>query len=124
LFAFEGACGWVTDEYDGCFVSAEFPNFDCDLSRVRPEFLFAYFKDLNVWKQIAAGSKGLGDRRQRVQPDTFLNFRIMLPPIEWQNKLSRVINQANELESLQAETQKELDALMPSILDRAFKGEL
>jgi len=25
---------------------------------------------------------------------------------------------------LQAETQAELDALMPSILDRAFKGEL
>jgi len=28
------------------------------------------------------------------------------------------------LETLQAETGAELDALLPSILDRAFKGEL
>ncbi len=30
----------------------------------------------------------------------------------------------NELEQLQAATTAELDALLPSILDRAFKGEL
>jgi len=30
----------------------------------------------------------------------------------------------DELKRSQAETQKELDALMPSILDRAFKGKL
>jgi type I restriction enzyme, S subunit len=30
----------------------------------------------------------------------------------------------DELERLRAETQAELDALLPSILDRAFKGEL
>jgi type I restriction enzyme S subunit len=28
------------------------------------------------------------------------------------------------LRQLQAETQEELDALLPSVLDRAFKGEL
>jgi type I restriction enzyme, S subunit len=28
------------------------------------------------------------------------------------------------LRELQSETQKELDALLPSVLDRAFKGEL
>jgi len=30
----------------------------------------------------------------------------------------------DELKRLEAETQAELDALLPSILDRAFKGEL
>jgi len=28
------------------------------------------------------------------------------------------------LKQLQAQTQRELDALLPSVLDRAFKGEL
>jgi len=28
------------------------------------------------------------------------------------------------LQELQSETQRELDALLPSVLDRAFKGEL
>jgi len=32
--------------------------------------------------------------------------------------------QANALKRLQAETAAELDALLPSILDRAIKGEL
>jgi type I restriction enzyme, S subunit len=32
--------------------------------------------------------------------------------------------QVSQLRQRQAETQKELDALMPSILDKAFKGEL
>jgi type I restriction enzyme, S subunit len=31
---------------------------------------------------------------------------------------------ADELNRLQVETQAELDALLPSILNRAFKGEL
>ena len=30
----------------------------------------------------------------------------------------------NALRKLQAESQEELDALLPSVLDRAFKGEL
>jgi type I restriction enzyme S subunit len=32
--------------------------------------------------------------------------------------------QVSQLRLRQAETQKELDALMPSILDKALKGEL
>jgi len=32
--------------------------------------------------------------------------------------------QVDALKGLQAETAAELDALMPAILDRAFKGEL
>jgi hypothetical protein len=31
---------------------------------------------------------------------------------------------SRDLRKLQAETQEELDALLPSVLDRAFKGEL
>ena len=30
----------------------------------------------------------------------------------------------NALRELQSQTQEELDALLPSVLDRAFKGEL
>jgi len=33
-------------------------------------------------------------------------------------------SKTNVLRQLQSETQEELDALLPSVLDRAFKGEL
>ena len=124
LFAFEGACGFITDEYDSCYVSGEYPTFDCDPERVKPEFLFSYFKSLDTWKEISAGSKGLGDRRQRVQPDKFLEHKFLLPPLEWQFKIAMVIQKVEVLRGLQSETEKALNALLPSILDRAFKGKL
>ena len=124
LFAFEGAYGRVTPEFNGCFVSQEYPTFDCDAHQVRPEFLAAYFKPPHLWKLVAAGSKGLGDRRQRVQPAQVLAHELWLPPIAWQNRLAEVQTEVDALKRLQAETAAELDALLPGILDRAFKGEL
>jgi type I restriction enzyme, S subunit len=50
LFAFEGAYGMVTEEYDGHFVSGEYPTFECVPSLIRVEFLAAYFKAPSVWK--------------------------------------------------------------------------
>jgi type I restriction enzyme, S subunit len=124
LFAFEGAYGAVTPEFDGAFVSQEYPTFDCHPERVRSQFLAAYFKPAHVWKAVAAGSKGLGDRRQRVQPAQVLAHELWLPPLAWQNRLAEVQAEVDALKPLQAETAAELDALLPSILDRAFKGDL
>jgi type I restriction enzyme S subunit len=124
LFAFEGAYGFVDDEFDGYFVSNEYPTFECDSKEVRVEFVAAYFKSPFVWKDVAAGSKGLGDRRQRVQPDQILSYDVWLPPMEWQNRIARIQAQVDPLKKFQAETAPELDAMLPSILDMAFKGEL
>ena len=124
LFAFEGAYGMVTDEFNGAYVSQEYPTFECDPHRVRAEFLVAYFKSVQVWKDVATGSKGLGNRRQRVQPAQVLGHELWLPPISLQTHLADVQAKVDTLRSLQAETAVELDALLPSILDRAFRGEL
>ncbi|MGD0625397.1 MAG: restriction endonuclease subunit S [Thermodesulfobacteriota bacterium] len=124
LFAFEGAYGMVTKEYDGFFVSNEYPTFDCDFLRMRTEFVAAYFKSPEVWKEVAVGSKGLGDRRQRVQPAQVLSHRLWLPPLEWQNTIAEVQAEVEALKRMQAETIAKIDALLPSILDKAFKGKL
>jgi type I restriction enzyme, S subunit len=124
LFAFEGAYGLVTDEFDGCYVSNEYPTFECHPNQARAEFVAAYFKSPFVWKEVAAGSKGLGDRRQRVQPERILSHKIWLPPMKWQNRIAEVQMQMDALKKQQVETVAGLDALLPSILDKAFKGEL
>jgi type I restriction enzyme S subunit len=41
-----------------------------------------------------------------------------------QQQLREVKAKVDSIKQLQAETQAELDALLPSILDKAFKGEL
>jgi type I restriction enzyme, S subunit len=56
------------------------------------------------------------------------NIEIALPPLEEQRRLVVYLDglqaQVSALRTAQAETEKELSALMPSILDKAFKGEL
>lgn len=47
-----------------------------------------------------------------------------LPKMDTQVKLREVKKRVDALKKLQAQTAAELDALLPSILDKAFKGEL
>lgn len=124
LFAFEGSYGQVTPEFDGQFVSGEYPTFNCPPDTIRSEFLAAYFKAKSIWAAVAVGSKGLGDRRQRVQPQQLLQCRLWLPPISWQAKIADVQAKLDAVRAEQSATAAELDALLPSVLNRAFAGEL
>jgi type I restriction enzyme S subunit len=124
LFAFEGAYGVVTKDYEGHFVSNEYPTFECDPSYISAAFLDAYFRNPRIWAEIATGSKGLGDRRQRVHPERVLGHRLFLPPLEWQLQMFKVRSELTKLDQFRSELQNEINALLPAILDRAFKGEL
>ena len=124
LFAFEGAYGMVTDDFDERFVSNEYPTFDCQPSHIRCEFLSAYFKSPLTWELMAVGSKGLGHRRQRVQPEQILGHEIWLPPMKWQNQIAEAQSKLSDLYKHQTGCNNELGALLPSILDKAFRGGL
>ena len=124
LMAWEGAFGVVPPECDGCVVSTEFPVFKVMEERVLPEVLDTYFRTPSVWPSIAGASTGTNVRRRRLNPSDFLDYKIPLPSMAVQLKLRAVRAQVDALKSLHAETAAELDALMPSILDCAFKGEL
>jgi type I restriction enzyme S subunit len=124
LFAFEGAYGMVTREYDSRFVSGEYPTFECDPTVIRVEFVAAYFKAPSAWREVAVGSKGLGHRRQRVQPRQVLAHSVWVPPLWWQDRLCEVQAEAAVSKGLETDSAAELDALLPAILDRAFKGEM
>lgn len=87
LFAFEGSYGVVDSVFDGHFTSNEYPSFSLDRSRLEPGFLKVYFQVPRVWQDIAMGSKGVGSRRIRVQPDKVLAHRIPLPPLPEQQTL-------------------------------------
>ena len=56
------------------------------------------------------------------------NIEIALPPLEEQRRLVSYLDglqaQVSKLRATQGETARELNALMPSVLDRAFKGEM
>ena len=124
LMAWEGAFGVVPPECDGCVVSTEFPVFEVNQKRVLPEVLDTYFRTPSVWPEIAGKSTGTNIRRRRLNPQDFLDYEMPLPSMETQMTLRKVRAEVDALKRMQAETAEELDALLPSILDKAFKGEL
>jgi type I restriction enzyme S subunit len=119
LFAFEGAYGLVTDEFDGKYVSSEYPTFDCDTTHLLPEFLVAYFKSKHVWRTVAAGSKGLGNRRQRVQPEKILSHELWLPPFSYQERVAQVSRKIAETSKLRTGA----DAATEQVFVKAVEGE-
>lgn len=124
LMAWEGALGVVPNECDGLYVSPEFPIFEVKEDRVLPETLDVYFRTPSVWPQVAGESTGTNVRRRRLNPKDFLAYKISLPSMQSQLQLRQVMQQVGGLKRFQVETAAELDALLPSILDKAFKGEL
>jgi type I restriction enzyme, S subunit len=124
LMAWEGAMGVVPESCEGFFVSPEFPVFDVVQDRALPEFLDTYFRNPSVWPQLAAISTGTNVRRRRLHPDAFLDHEILVPPMGAQQRLRTVIRKMATIKPLQAETAAEIDALLPSVLDQAFKGAL
>ena len=114
----------MPEEFDGTFVSNEFPTFDYDAHVVAPEFLANYFRFPNVWAAIAAGSKGLGDRRQRVHPEQVLNHELWLPPMDVQRNIVLVHDSIGGVRLHAQHSDDDVDALLPALLDRAFRGEL
>lgn len=124
LMAWEGALAVVPAEHEGLVVSTEFPVFDVNVDRVLPEVLDVHFRTPSIWPLIAGASTGTNVRRRRLNPNDFLKYVFPLPSRETQHALSRVGKQVDQLRSLQAETAAELDALLPTVLAKAFAGGL
>ncbi|MFA7059223.1 MAG: restriction endonuclease subunit S [Pedobacter sp.] len=122
LMAWEGALGVVPQECDGLYVSPEFPIFEVMEDRVLPETLDVYFRTPSVWPQVAGESTGTNVRRRRLNPKDFLSYSIPLPSMQNQLRLRKVTQHVDALKPIQVETKAELDAMLPSILDKAFKG--
>ncbi|HEY3312852.1 MAG TPA: restriction endonuclease subunit S [Anaerolineales bacterium] len=98
-----------------------------DLTIVVPKFLLYQILSSFIYdEQILPLSKGSASPHLNI--GSLRKFNFMLPPLEEQRRLVVYLDglqsQVSALRVAQAETEKELSALMPSILDKAFKGEL
>lgn len=124
LMAWEGALTVVPPECDECVVSPEFPVFAVNEARVFPEVLDVYFRTPSVWPKLSETSTGTNVRRRRLNPQDFLAYEMPLPSRATQVKLKAAYAQIKKLRVLQSETAAELDALLPSVLSKAFSGEL
>ena len=122
--AWEGALGVVPSSCKDLVVSPEFPVFEIDRGRMLPEIMDIYFRTPAVWPELAAISTGTNVRRRRLNPSAFLNFTMPAPSMDEQIRIREVKRQADEIKELEATSHVEFNGLMPSILDKAFRGDL
>ncbi len=124
LMAWEGAMAVVPPECDGLFVSPEFPVFVVDTEKILPEMLDVYFRNPAIWPVLSGASTGTNVRRRRLNPKDFLKHQFPVPDRRTQEMLQTVKAKIDATRGERTKMDTELDALLPSILDRAFKGEL
>jgi len=91
------------------------------------DWLHAIVRHKSFRDDAASHFKGTAGQ-QRV-PQSFLAQKVIpVPPLEEQRRIVAYLDglqaRVDALKALQAQTQAELDALLPSVLDKAFKGEL
>jgi len=98
LKAFEGALTIVPDGFNGWFLSPEFPTFRCIDDELDPRYLAHVCRWPDFWSILAATSKGIGARRERVHVRDLLNVEIAIPGINEQRHV------ADRLDQLQAAT--------------------
>jgi len=92
LFGWEGAVAVVPSEFAGLHVSSEFPTFAIDSDSVSIGYLRQYLRSQNLMTAVAAATTGLGQRRQRVNPTSFLALPVPLPSREEQDRIATYLN--------------------------------
>jgi type I restriction enzyme, S subunit len=101
---------------------------------ILPEYLYAYLRGAQGQIQLRSRERGdwtrekVGFRLTELNLADLKRVPVPLPPLHEQRRivssLDNLQSKVDSLRQLQSETSAELDALLPSILDKAFKGEL
>ena len=98
-----------------------------DQERILPEYAQRTLQHLRMAGQLVDLARTTAGQ-YNVSLGRLRSARIPVPPLSEQHgivgKLDALLAEVEVLNHLQAETTIELDALQPSILDKAFKGEL
>ena len=88
--------------------------------------VYALAASPGVRKQVFGNVRGV--TRPGFNTTLLSNVRLPIPPLPQQRRIVAYLDdlqaKVDSLKALQTQSAAELDALLPSILDKAFKGEL
>lgn len=115
LFGWEGALAASSTEFEGTYVSPQFPTFLCNEDMLDLRYLSWYAKRSVFWKELGTKTKGMGDRRRTLNPEALLSMKIPLPPLPEQRRMVARIEalaaKIEEAERLSAQVGGEIKTL-------------
>jgi len=124
VFAWEGAIAVAKPEDAGRVGSHRFITCVAQDGISTPEFLCFYLLTDEGIKKVREASPGGAGRNRTLGLKKLEKIEVPVPDYDKQLWFNRLQAQVAAIQNAQAGNQVELDALLPAILDRAFKGSL
>lgn len=122
--AWEGAVGLIPKKFDGWVGSHRYITCSPNLDLIDPEFIFYYFRTFEGVEKLSSASPGTADRNRTLNNKLLQQISVPVPSIELQREFVGLLEKTKTIKEYHKQTELELDELMPSLLDKAFKGEL
>jgi type I restriction enzyme, S subunit len=124
VFAWEGAIAVATPEDDARVGSHRFLTCVPYPGLATPQFLCFYFLTPEGLAQMGAASPGGAGRNRTLGLKAAAEMRVPVPPLEIQRRFDHLQEFASSVAEQCGLASGEFDALIPSVIDRAFRGEL
>lgn len=124
VFAWEGAVAIAQPEDHGRFGSHRFLTCVPQVGIATSSFLCFHFLTEKGLEELGKASPGGAGRNRTLGLKALENIKVPVPLFEKQLWFYNLKTKVDTMKRLREEAIKELDALIPSILDKAFKGEL
>jgi type I restriction enzyme S subunit len=122
--AWEGAIAVATPEDDGRFGSHRYLTCVPDQGLANGRFVCFYLLTPQGLHDVGQASPGSADRNRTLSPKALMNVPIPMPPLEKQQWFEELFTQAICFRTLRSDSEKELNALIPSILSKALDGRI
>jgi type I restriction enzyme S subunit len=124
VFAWEGGIAVAKEEDNNRYGSHRFISCVADKEKALEEFLCFHFLSPKGLEDINACSPGGAGRNKTLGLDKLMRINVPVPHIDMQKEFVELMQKVSAMKGHYAETDKELTELIPSFLDKAFKGEL
>ena len=124
VFAWEGAVAVARAQDSGRFGSHRFLTCVPKPELALPGFLCFHFLTEGGLADLLAASPGGAGRNRTLGIKALESIQVPVPCIDKQRWFHSLQTKVQEMRALRAKAGEELEALLPSLLDRAFAGEL
>ncbi len=124
VFAWEGAVAVALPKDHGRFGSHRFLTCVPKTGLATSTFLCFHFLTSRGLEQLGKASPGGAGRNRTLGLKALEEIQVPVPAYEKQLEFDKLKAKFDEMKHIRQEALRELDAMLPSILDRAFKDEL
>lgn len=124
VFAWEGAVAVVQPEDQGRFGSHRFITLVPRPGVATSDFLYFHFTTEEGLQALREASPGAAGRNRTLGLKSLERISVPIPPMERQVWFNAIEAKVNAAKQLIADSERVLDALLPSVLDKALRGDL